>query len=106
MTLSPYLGEDSLIPFANYIAQGRGLFILAKRSNKGSSDFQDREIQQGGSHMPLYYAVASLAQVLADRHPVGMHGYSSVGIIVGATFPTQANELRIIYAALLPAECI
>lgn len=94
MTLSPYLGEDSLTPFSDYVDRGCGLFILAKSSNRGSSDFQDREIQHGGSFVPLYHAVAGLAQALADRYPVGRHGYSSVGLVVGATFPAQAVELR------------
>jgi len=94
ITLNAYLGEDSLAPFADYVAKGRGLFILAKSSNKGSSNFQDRDIQYNGDRGPLYRAVAALAETLSNRYSFGRHGYSSIGIVVGATFPQQANELR------------
>ncbi len=94
ITLSPYLGEDSLAPFAKYVPDGRGLFILAKSSNSGSSDFQDRSIEYEGQIVPLYQAVAQLVQKISDKFPVGEFGYSPVGIVVGATFPEQAGLLR------------
>jgi orotidine-5'-phosphate decarboxylase len=101
ITISPYLGSDSLAPFATYLARGRGIFILAKTSNLGSADFQDRLVEQNKESVPLYYAVAELAQTLADRYPIGHFGYSSVGLVVGATFPKQGADLRQAFSRLI-----
>lgn len=47
ITLSPYLGEDSLTPFFEYTS--KGFFILCRTSNKGSSDFQLLTLSNGES---------------------------------------------------------
>jgi len=93
VTVNPYLGADSLAPFAAHIKRGCGLFILAKTSNPGSADLQDRLIE-GETSMPLYQSVATLADSIADQYPLGEYGYSSIGLVVGATFPQQAVALR------------
>lgn len=43
LTLSPYLGEDSLAPFFKY--KDKGFFILNRTSNKGGKDFQLLELK-------------------------------------------------------------
>ena len=46
MTVTPYLGRDSLLPFVEACAKhNKGLFIVLKTSNPGSRDFQDLELQ-------------------------------------------------------------
>ncbi len=92
LTLSPYLGRDSLQPFFERAQhRGRGLFVLVKTSNPGSGDFQDRRLE-GGS--PLFLAVAeSLAgEALALRGP--STGWSSLGVVVGATYPGESERVR------------
>jgi orotidine-5'-phosphate decarboxylase len=101
MTLNAYLGEDSLAPFSRLLREGRGFFLLAKSSNKGSADLQDRMLQHGEQSIPVYWAVAQLAQKLADNHGLGQCGYSSVGIVVGATFPVEGEQLRAAFPRLL-----
>jgi orotidine-5'-phosphate decarboxylase len=101
ITLNPYLGEDSLQPFLRHVEKGRGLFLLAKTSNVGSANFQDRMISDDQQAVPLYHAVAHLADMLVSRYPAGKHGYSSVGLVVGATFPEQAAALRSAFPRLL-----
>jgi orotidine-5'-phosphate decarboxylase len=94
-TLSPYLGADSIGPFARFLDEGRGIFILAKTSNPGSGDLQDRLTTViPEDKIPIYRVSAQLAQSIADKHAIGDCGYSSVGIVVGATFPAQMAELR------------
>jgi len=95
LTLSPYLGLDSLEPFLARVRDaGRGIFVLVKTSNPGSGDFQDREV--GGR--PLFERVAE-ALAPAAKEAVGPQtGWSSLGVVVGATYPEQAEAVR----ALLP----
>jgi orotidine-5'-phosphate decarboxylase len=90
LTVSPYLGEDSLTPFVEVATQrGAGIFVLVKTSNPGSRLFQDR-VADG---RPLYSHVAEVVERLASD-TVGQCGYGSVGAVVGATYPEQLAELR------------
>lgn len=92
ITVSPFLGRDSLIPFINACADyGKGIFVLVKTSNPGSVDLQDQELAAGGE--PLYKGLAKMVDV-CGRKVVGESGYSSIGAVVGATFPEEARELR------------
>ena len=90
LTVSPYLGEDSLAPFVE-VAQQRnaGVFVLVKTSNPGGGMFQDL-VADG---RPLYRHVAEYVENTAHR-TVGECGYGSVGAVVGATYPEQLAELR------------
>jgi orotidine-5'-phosphate decarboxylase len=91
VTVSPYLGRDSLEPFVetckNY---GKGIFILAKTSNPGSGDLQDLKSVSGEE---IYMIVAKLVRQYSIRL-IGKEGYSAIGTVVGATFPAQAIRLR------------
>ncbi|MCC7084449.1 MAG: orotidine-5'-phosphate decarboxylase [Pirellulales bacterium] len=90
LTISPYLGSDSLEPFVSASQQcGGGVFVLVKTSNPGSGQFQDL-ICEG---RPLYQHVAQYIEKLAVAE-VGPSGYGCVGAVVGATYPDQLVELR------------
>ncbi|MBI5366211.1 MAG: orotidine-5'-phosphate decarboxylase [Planctomycetes bacterium] len=90
VTLSPYLGEDSVRPFLRACAErGRGAFFLVRTSNPGARDFQDLPV--GGR--PLYRAVAA-AVALWGKDLKGDCGLSAAGAVVGATYPQEAAELR------------
>ena len=89
VTLSPWLGSDSLAPFFEYAGQGKGYFLLVKTSNPSSADIQDRELGEG----TVFEHVAGLVDRWGADH-VGERGFSSVGAVVGATFPEQAADLR------------
>ena len=56
VTLSPWLGEDSLAPFFEYCSEGKGCFLLVKTSNPSSRDIQDLEHEKGR----VFDAVAAL----------------------------------------------
>ncbi len=91
LTVSPYLGRDSLEPLlAACRRAGGGLFCLVKTSNAGSSDVQDVTLSNG---RPLWHHVARL---VADwgEDLVGSRGLSSVGAVVGATHPRDVGEAR------------
>lgn len=90
LTVSPYLGDDSLQPFIDVAAERQaGVFVLVKTSNSGGRQFQDLDC--GGK--PLYRHVADYVESVA-RPAAGQCGYASIGAVVGATYPQQLVELR------------
>jgi len=90
LTVSPYLGDDSLTPFVEKGKErGAGIFVLVKTSNPGGGLFQDL-IADG---RPIYRHVAEYVEQLAGE-TVGECGFGSVGAVIGATYPEQLVELR------------
>jgi uridine monophosphate synthetase len=82
VTVSPYLGHDSVKPFLNN--PQKGIFLLCKTSNPGSADLQDLTV--GSSGLTLYEHVAHLAQRWNE--------HDNVGLVVGATHPEALARLR------------
>lgn len=81
ITLSPYLGRDSVEPFIQ--DSEKGIFLLCKTSNPGAGDLQDLVLESGE---PLHIHVAKLAQAWNVR--------KNVGIVVGATYPETLARVR------------
>ena len=93
LTVNPYPGYDGIKPFINDCDKyGKGIFVLVKMSNKSSGQLQDLLTQYGKS---MYEIVAELVNDWG-RAQTGEFGYSSVGAVVGATYPNQAKILRAI----------
>lgn len=91
LTVNPYLGIDGIKPFIEDCKNfNKGIFVLVKTSNKSSGQIQDILTQQGQS---IYEVVAELVNEWG-KSTVGKYGYSSVGAVVGATYPNQAKVLR------------
>jgi orotidine-5'-phosphate decarboxylase len=91
MTVSPYLGRDSIEPFlAACRREGAGIFCLVKTSNEGVADVQDVVLSDG---RPLWHHVATLVAEWGEDL-VGDRGLSSVGAVVGATHPDAVGEAR------------
>lgn len=91
VTVSPYLGRDSLEPFlAASRRHGSGLFCLVKTSNAGSADVQDVALSDG---RPLWHHVAELIDDWGEDL-IGERGLSCVGAVVGATYPRAVAEAR------------
>ena len=91
VTVNPYLGQDSLLPFLEY--KNKGVFVLCRTSNPGSADFQTLMVQgresrtiSGPKTWPLYKEVAAKCQEwnVADN----------IGLVIGATYPEEAREIR------------
>jgi uridine monophosphate synthetase len=84
ITLSPFLGYDSLHPFIK--DEQNGAFLLCKTSNPGSVDLQDLPL--GGEHYPLriFEKVALLAQEWNTQN--------NVGLVIGATHPEALRRVR------------
>jgi orotidine-5'-phosphate decarboxylase len=90
LTVSPYLGEDSLTPFVD-VARERdaGLFVLVKTSNPGGGMLQDLVANE----QTVYRHVAALVEKFSAE-TAGESGYGLAGAVVGATYPEQLAELR------------
>lgn len=90
LTVSPYLGDDSLTPFVETAAaKDAGVFVLVKTSNPGGTTFQDLEC----SGSTIYQRAASLVERFACQN-LGHCDYGCVGAVVGATYPDQLKQLR------------
>jgi orotidine-5'-phosphate decarboxylase len=91
LTVNPYLGRDSIEPFlAACRRHAAGLFVLVKTSNAGSADVQDLTLSDGRT---VWMQVAALVDEWGEDL-VGENGLSSVGAVVGATFPREVGEAR------------
>jgi orotidine-5'-phosphate decarboxylase len=82
LTLSPFMGFDSIEPYLAY--PGKGLFLLCRTSNPGSADLQAQPLASGEL---LYEHVARLASEPWNRS-------SQLGLVVGATFPAEVARVR------------
>ena len=89
-TVNPYLGGDSIEPYLRHCAAGKGIFVLVKTSNPGGRDFQDARLEDGR-------AVWELVAEHVDRWGgdlIGDCGSSSVGVVMGATYPDEVRRGR------------
>ncbi len=91
ITVNPYLGRESVEPFlAACKRHGAGMFVVTKTSNTGSADVQDLKLSDG--HV-VWHQIAMLAREWGAEF-VGEHGLSSVGLVMGATYPREIGEAR------------
>lgn len=95
LTVSPYLGHDSLEPFVKTaVARDAGIFVLVKTSNPGSGYLQDQLVGAGPERGTVYQHIADLVQKLNAPH-LAPCGLGPVGAVVGATYPEQLAEMRL-----------
>jgi orotidine-5'-phosphate decarboxylase len=81
VTVSPYLGGDSLEPFLKHA--DKGVIILCRTSNPGGRDLQD--LQVGGR---------KLYQVVADLAAREWNSRGNCLLVVGATYPRELAQVR------------
>jgi len=87
VTLSPFMGLDSIEPYFDY--PDKGLILLCRTSNAGGSDLQAQRLQdaEGRPGELLYERVARLAQGSWNRN-------GQLALVVGATFPAEIERVR------------
>ncbi len=91
MTVSPFLGTDSIKPFIDAaIQESKGIFVLARTSNPSSKEIAEAVNSQG---ITVSDWLAEYLNETGSQY-VGESGYSSIGAVVGATFPEVARILR------------
>ena len=82
VTLSPYMGFDSIEPWLQH--EGKGLILLCRTSNPGGSELQAQRLESGEL---LYEHIARLAAGPWNRN-------GQLGLVVGATFPAEIERVR------------
>ena len=85
VTLSPFMGWDSVAPYLKY--HGKGAFLLCRTSNPGGDDLQNQRLASVDGQPLLYEHVARLAQ-----GPWNLNG--QLGLVVGATYPKEIERVR------------
>ena len=82
VTLSPFMGFDSIEPYLHY--EGKGVILLCRTSNPGSEDLQAQTLRSGDK---LFEHIARLAGGAWNRS-------GQLGLVVGATFPAEIERVR------------
>ncbi|MDE2401917.1 MAG: orotidine-5'-phosphate decarboxylase [Burkholderiales bacterium] len=85
VTLSPFMGFDTVEPFLRYA--GKGVILLCRTSNPGGSDLQNQRLADVAGQPRVYEHLATLAQ-----GPWNTNG--QMGLVVGATFPDEIARVR------------
>jgi orotidine-5'-phosphate decarboxylase len=94
ITINGYLGSDGVKPFIDVSKKhGKGFFLLAKTSNTSSGELQDLLLDKIHGGRKVYEQMALKANLWGEEL-VGDRGYSSAGVVVGATYPTDAVSVR------------
>ena len=91
VTLSPFMGFDSITPYLQY--EGKGAFLLCRTSNPGGDDLQNQRLASIEGQPLLYEHVARLAQGPWNRN-------GQLGLVVGATYPQEIERVRSIAPTL------
>lgn len=91
ITLSPYMGLDSLNPYLPYVKdQNKGVFVLIRTSNEGAKDI---EYLPTDNQQRVYHVVGQKINALGKDF-IGKCGFSSVGGVMGCTHADEASEIR------------
>ncbi len=88
LTVAPYMGKDSVVPFLNF--KNKWVILLALTSNSGSMDFQLSEVchSETVGEQKLYQRVIQRSQQWADEN--------QLMFVVGATHPELFRDIRLI----------
>ncbi|HET6398198.1 MAG TPA: orotidine-5'-phosphate decarboxylase [Candidatus Thermoplasmatota archaeon] len=90
VTVTPYLGRDTVEPFARH--EGKGVFLLARTSNPSAPDVQDLVLADGSR---LWEAVARQVRAWDGE-------YGNLGMVAGATYPEELAAIRRIAGEAMP----
>ena len=85
VTLSPFMGFDSVEPYLAY--EGKGAILLCRTSNKGGDDWQMQRLADVPGQPRLFEHLARLAETQWNRN-------GQLGLVVGATYPAEIARVR------------
>ena len=85
VTLSPFMGFDSIEPYLRY--PDKGAILLCRTSNTGGNDWQMQRLADVPGQPRLYEHLACLAQTEWNKN-------GQLGLVVGATYPAEIERVR------------
>jgi orotidine 5''-phosphate decarboxylase, subfamily 2 len=91
VTVSPYMGNDSVFPFAK---EGKGVYMLNRTSNPGGAELQNLTVIDPideKENYPLYIAVAHQIAAYSNQH-------KGIGAVVGATNMAELKDIAAYYS--------
>ena len=97
LTVNGYLGTDGIKPLLAPCKEfDKGIFVLVKTSNPSSGELQDRKLynKKGFPSGNVYEVMGEMCENWGKEAGESEYGYTSVGAVVGATYPEQLAELR------------
>ncbi|MBB5219093.1 orotidine-5'-phosphate decarboxylase [Treponema rectale] len=96
ITINPYMGFDTLKPFAEYCKKGKGIFVLLRTSNPGMTDIEQQELKNGKRVLDN---VGEELERLRTEFESDFAGQtcSPIGAVVGCTEESDARLLRDAY---------
>jgi orotidine-5'-phosphate decarboxylase len=89
VTLSPYVGADAIQPFLAYA--DKGVFVLARTSNPGASEFQSLIVEDESLSAPRSTLYEVVVRKATEWH---RQGPGTCGVVVGATYPKELERIR------------
>lgn len=90
VTVNPYMGREAILQFAR---QGRGVFVLCRTSNNGSSELQDHSPFSKPITSPTYKKVIDMVYDIGVKN-ISNNGYSNIGLVIGANFTNEMKMVR------------
>lgn len=91
ITISPYMGMDSIEPYMPYFESGKkGAFVLVRTSNKGAKDI---EFVTSKADKRIYDIVGEKITELGQSS-IGKYGYNAIGGVIGCTHSENAEKIR------------
>ena len=87
ITVHPYLGKDALEPFL--ARKDKGIIVLVRTSNPGAGEFQDLYVSE-----LIELSTTRLYEYVATKVSKEWNENENVGIVVGATYPTELAHIR------------
>lgn len=85
VTLSPYMGQDTIAPYLK--RHGKGAFLLCRTSNAGGADLQAQRLCDIPNQPLLYEHIAQLTNTTWNSN-------GQLGLVVGATYPKELQRVR------------
>lgn len=82
ITMNPWMGKDSVMPFLEYGKEGKGIYILVRTSNPSAKDFQEQVNEADGKKLYMH-----VAEKLVEWNKEGTCA------VVGATAPKELQEI-------------
>ncbi len=89
ITVNAYMGEDAVSPYYEFLEKDKGMFILIKTSNPSSGEIQDLKLGESTVYQEMGKLVSKWGEAF-----VGDCGYSSIGAVVGLTYPKEFEVVK------------